>query len=110
MKYSIMIRYSITACIDILPYQYVLQIPTLCLCRVCAHMYMRMCVCVDTSVYIYAQVSSSLLEYVRIYHKSGTFNKHSSLAIFDEHLVRQTNQGLPKILLQFPLEIPLTVT
>ena len=27
------------------------------------------------------------------HHMSGTFNKHSSLAIFDEHLVRQTNQG-----------------
>ena len=97
-------------CIDILPYQYVLQIPTLCLCHVCAHMCMHMCVCVDTSVYIYAQVSSSLLEYVKIYHKSDTFNKHSSLAIFDEHLVRQSNQGLPKIFLQYSLEIPLTVT
>ena len=60
--------------------------------------------------HIYAQVSSSLLEYVKIYPKSGTFNKHSSLAIFDEHLVRQTNQGLPKILPQYPLETALTVT
>ena len=36
--------------IDILPHQYVLQIPTLCLCRVCARA--RVCVCVDTSVWI----------------------------------------------------------
>ena len=41
---------------------------------------------------------------------SGTFNKHSSLAIFDEHLVRQTNQGLPTILPQYPLETALMVT
>ena len=34
------------------------------------------------------------------HHMSGTFNKHSSLAIFDKHLVRQTNQGWPKILPQ----------
>ena len=41
---------------------------------------------------------------------SGTFNKHLSLAIFDKHLVRQTNQGWPKILPQYPLETALTVT
>ena len=69
----------------------------LCACAVYAHTCacICVCVCVDASVYIYAQVSSSLLEYVKIYHKSDTFNKHSSLAIFNEHLVRQTNQGLP---------------
>ena len=50
--------------ICILPYQYVSQIPTLCLCHVCARTCARMRVCVDTSVYIYAQASSSLLEYV----------------------------------------------
>ena len=66
-----------------------------------------MCMCVDMSVYIYAQVSSSLLEYVKIHHISGTF---SSLAIFDENLVRQTNQGLPKILPQYSLETALTMT
>ena len=76
-----------------------------CACAVYAHCTcLRMCVCLDTSVYIYAQVSSSLLKYVKdIPHRmSGTFNKHSSLAIFDEHLGRQTNQGLPKILPQYP--------
>ena len=62
-----------------------------CACAVYAHARACVCVCVDTSVYIYAQVSSSLLKYVKIYHMSGTFNRHSSLAIFDEHLVRQTN-------------------
>ena len=52
----------------------------------------------------------SALEYVKIYHRNGTFNKHPSLAIFDEDLVRQTNQGLPVILSQFPLDMVLTVT
>ena len=74
------------------------------------HTHMCVYVCVHTSVYINAQVSSSLLEYVKIYQNSGTFNKHSSLANFDEHLVGQTNQGLPKILPQYPLETALTVT
>ena len=79
--------------------------------RMHVHAYVCVCVCGYVCVYIiYAQVSSSLLEYVKIYHRSGTFNKHSSLAIFDKHLVRQTNQGLPKILPQYPLEIALTVT
>ena len=71
-------------------------------------------VCVDTSVYAYmrirAQVSSSLLEYVKIYYRNFTFKNHSSLAISDEHLVRLNNQGLPKILPQYPLETALTVT
>ena len=71
-------------------------------------LYMRMCV--DTSVFICAQVNSSLLEYVKIYQRSGTCSKHSSLAIFDEYLVRQTNPGLPKILSQHLLETALTVT
>ena len=75
-------------------------------------MRMHVCVyvCVDTSAYIYALVSSSLLKYVKIYNRSGTFNKHSSWAIFDEHLVNQTNQGLPKILSQYLFETALTVT
>ena len=81
-----------------------------CACALYAHASECVCVCVDISVYIYAQVSSSLLEYVKIYHISGTFNKHSSYAIFDEHLVRQTNQGSPKILTHYPLETALTVT
>ena len=41
---------------------------------------------------------------------SGTLNKHSSLEIFDEHLVWQTNQGLSKILPQYPFETALMVT
>ena len=96
--------------IDILPYRYALQIPALCLCRVCACTCMRVCVCGYVCVYIYAQVSSSLLEYVKIYHSRGTFHKHSSLAIFDVYLVRQINQGLPKVLPQYPLETALTMT
>ena len=70
----------------------------------CICVWIRLCIC------IYAQVSSNLLEYIKIYHRSRTFNKQSSLAIFDKHLVRLTNQGLPKILPQYPLETALTVT
>ena len=62
--------------------------------RTCLHM----CACVDTFVNIYTQVTRVCQDIP--HHMSGTFNKHSSLAIFDEHLVRQTNQGWPKILPQ----------
>ena len=80
-----------------------------CMCThvhayVCVPVWIRLCIC------IYTQVSSSLLEYVKIYHRSRTLNKHSSLAIFDKHLLKLTNQGLPKILPQYPLETALTVT
>ena len=51
-----------------------------CIC-VCVPVWIRLCIC------IYAQVSSSLLEYVKIYHRSRTLNKHLSLAIFDKHLL-----------------------
>ena len=80
-----------------------------CACAVYA--YARaciMCVCVDMFVYIYIQVTrvcQDIPHYMR-----GTFNKHLSLAIFDKHLVRQTNQGWQKILSQYPLETALTVT
>ena len=89
MKHSIIIRYSIT----VLIYCHIdiYRRSLLCACAVYASARAYICVC----VYIYTQVSSSLLEYVKIYHRGGTFNKHSSLAIFNEHLVRQTNQGLP---------------
>ena len=54
--------------IDILPYQYVSQIP----CAVYAHARACICVCVWIRLcMLYAQVSSSLLEYVKIYHMSG---------------------------------------
>ena len=72
-------------CFDRLPYQYVSQIPSLCLCCVCA----RTClhnVCVNMFVYIYTQVTRVCQDIP--HHMSGTFNKHSSLAIFDKHLVR----------------------
>ena len=63
-----------------------------CVC-VCASVRVRVCVCgvcgvcVDMFMYMRAQVSSSHLVYVKIYHMSGTFNNHSSLEVFDEHLV-----------------------
>ena len=80
---------------------------------VCAHaMYAHAHACirvrVDTFVYIYTQVTRVCQDIP--HHMSGTFNKHSSLAIFDKHLVRQTNQGWPKLLPQYPLETALTVT
>ena len=52
-------------------------------------------VCVDTSVYIYTQVTRVCQDIP--HHMSGTFNKHSSFAILDEHP-------------QYPLETALTVT
>ena len=71
----------------------------LCMC-VCV----CVCVCVHMSVYIQAHVSSSVL-----YRSNVTFDTHSSLVIFDEHLVWQINQGLLKILPQCPVEILLAV-
>ena len=76
----------------------------LCACVMYAHTCVCACVCVcvcvcvyvDMSVYIYTHVSVSLLEYVKIYHRSGKLSKHSCLAIFDEHLVSQTNQRIAK--------------
>ena len=91
--------------IDRLTYRYVSQIPSLCLCRVCARTCLHMCVCGYVCVYIYTTSDQRMSRYT-----TGTFNKHSSLAIFDKHLVRQTNQGWPKILPHYPLEIALTVT
>ena len=86
-----------------------------CACAVYAHaracimcVCVCVCVCVDTLVYIYTQVTRVCQDIP--HHMSGTFNKHSSLAIFDKHLVRQTNQGWPKILPQYPLETALMVT
>ena len=80
--------------IDRMPYRYVSQISSLCLCRVSARACLRMCVCVDTSVHTYIHTSEFKSPKVCQdipHHMSGTFNKHSSLAIFDEHLVRQTD-------------------
>ena len=74
-------------------YRYVSQIPTrvcansvpLCVC-VLAHV----CVCVRVyicCVYIRTCEFKYPIEYVKIYRSSGTFDTHSSLVIFDEHLV-----------------------
>ena len=49
-------------------------------------------VCIGLCIRIYTQVNSSVLEYVKIYHRNDTLNKHSSLTIFDKHLAKQTNQ------------------
>ena len=65
--------------------------------RVRMHVY----VCVHRFVYVYTQINSSILEYVKICHRNG---KHPSLKIFDKHLVEQTNQGLPQILEQYLLK------
>ena len=78
-------------CIDIPPYQYVLQIPTLCLCSLCVHTYVcaYVCICIRTSEFKSPRVCMSR-------YATGvvrTFSKHSSSAIFNEHLVRQVYQG-----------------
>ena len=88
-----MIRYSITVLIDCHIDMY--RRSLVCACAVYAHAHACLCMCGYMCVYvrIYTQVSSSLLEYLKIYHRSHTFNKHLSLTIFDEHLVRLTKQG-----------------
>ena len=71
----IMIRYSITIIdIDMYRRSLVCVCASICLCRC-------VCVCVDTFVYIYTQVTIGCQGIP--HHTSGTFNKHSSLAIFD---------------------------
>ena len=102
-----MIRYSITILIDCHIDMH--RRSLVCACAVYAHAHAYiMCVCVDTFVYIYTQVTRVCQDIP--HHMSGTFTNHSSLAIFDKHLVRQTNQGWPKILPQYPLETALRVT
>ena len=75
-------------------YRYVSQIPT----RVCAN-YVPLCVCMLAHVrcvcvrvyircvYICTREFKYPIEYVKIYRSSDTFGTHSSLVIFDEHLV-----------------------
>ena len=48
----------------------------------CAHVCLCARVCIRTCEF------KCPIEYVKIYRGSGTFDTHSSLAIFDEHLVR----------------------
>ena len=102
MKYHIMIQYSITVLIDCHIDMY--RRSLVCACavyvhaRACICVCACVCVCVDMFVNIYTQVTRVCQDIP--HHMSGRFNKHSSLAIFDKHLVRQTNQGWPKILPQ----------
>ena len=73
--------------IDILPYRYVSQTPSLCLCRVCARTYMRMCVCVwiclCTNEFRSLRVCQNTPQewYVHL-------TNIQVWVIFDEHLVR----------------------
>ena len=53
-----------------------------CVC-VCVCLSVCVCVCVDMFVNIYTQVTRVCQDIP--HHMSGTFNKHSSLAIFDKH-------------------------
>ena len=66
MKHSIMMQYSITVLIYCHINMYCKSL--LCACAMYAHARGCICVCVHTSVYIYAQVSSSLQEYINIYN------------------------------------------
>ena len=81
-------------------YRYVSQIPTrvcaicvpLCACVlvcacVCVRACVRVCVCTYICVYMHTCEFKCPIEYVKIYCSSGTFDTHSSLAIFDKHLV-----------------------
>ena len=59
-----------------------------CVC-VCACARVRACMraCVYARTHIHTCEFKSPIEYVKIYCSSGTFDTHSSLAIFDKHLV-----------------------
>ena len=98
MKHRIMIQYSITVLIDCHIDLYLRSLVCAHAMYAHAHACICVCVCVDTFVYIYTQVTRVCQDIP--HHMSDTFNKHLSLAIFDKHLVRQTNQGWPKILPQ----------
>ena len=104
-----MLRYSITVLIDCHIDMY--RRSLVCACAAYAHAracIMCVCVWIRLCIIIYTQVTRVRQDIP--HHMSGTFNKHSGLAIFDKHLIRQTNQGWPKILPQYPLETALTVT
>ena len=60
--------------------------------RARARVYVCACVCVDTSVYIHTNEFKSprVCQYIPL-------DKHSSLASFEKHLFRLTNQGFPNI-------------
>ena len=75
-------------CIDIDMYHRSLLVHVCAFVRACVYVCMcvRVCVCVCVRVCVCV---------VKIYCSSGTFDTHSSLAIFDEHFVWQINQGLP---------------
>ena len=81
-------------------YRYVSQIPIhvcanyepLCVCvlvHACVHVCVCVCVCVCTYVCVYIRTCEFKypIQYVKIYYSSGTFDTHSSLVIFDKHLV-----------------------
>ena len=99
MKHRIMMQYSITVLIDchIDMYRrslvcacavYAHARACICVCvsvsvSVCVCLCVCVCVCVDMFVNIYTQVTRVCQDIP--HHMSGTFNKHSSLAIFDKH-------------------------
>ena len=73
---------------------------------VCVHVHACVRVCGYICLCIYAQ---SEFKYPKVCQYIP-LSKHSSLASFEKHLVRLTNQGLPNIIPQYPLETALTVT
>ena len=59
-----------------------------CVCvHACACVCVCVCVCTYVCVYICTCEFKYPIEYVKIYRSSGTFDTHSSLVIFGEHLV-----------------------
>ena len=75
--------YSMHKCVHI-------QTQCVCVCAcacapVCAPVWVRLCECIHTSTYICTQMNLRIIEYVKIYCRIGTFNKHCSLDISTMH-------------------------
>ena len=82
-----MMRYSVTVLIYHHINMYCRSLPCACALCVCIHTYV--CICIRTSEFKSPRVCMSR-------YATGvvrTFSKHSSSAIFNEHLVRQVYQG-----------------
>ena len=60
-----------------------------CVC-VCVCMWVCLCECIHTPMYICTQINLRIMEYVKIYCRIGTFNKHCSLDISTNALLKIT--------------------
>ena len=83
-------KLSLYQYIDIYHRSLLMCVPSMCLCAyvcLCMRVCIRVCVCTYVCVYLRTCEFKYPIEYVKIYRSSGTFDTHSSMAIFDEHLV-----------------------